>query len=146
MSKRWPDDLSSCKNCNLPKEDLEYKLRGLCVSCFRKVKKSGNLRSFKRYSEDRTQDHERRDFSVKSSKLIFCVRNIGVGEVAKCLSVSKSEVRDWLQTQVPEKYEESVINIKKAIQEESYEFFYPEAKIDPWNENKDVPDTYGVNY
>ena len=47
---------------------------------------------------------------------------------------------------MPEKYEESVINIKKAIQEESYEFFYPEAKIDPCNENKDVPDTYGVNY
>ncbi len=144
MAKCWPDELSCCVKCNRTKENLTYKLRGLCTTCFRKVKKSGDLRSYPRYQEDRTQDHERREFSAKSSKLVFCVRNIGLAEVAKCLSVDESEVKLWLQTCIPDEYVRIVLSIKKAIEDESYNFYYPENTTELWNMNDS--ETYGVNF
>tara|TARA_R110000824_G_scaffold43880_3_gene128030 strand:- start:2442 stop:2693 length:252 start_codon:yes stop_codon:yes gene_type:complete len=78
------------------------------------------------------------------AELVYCVRNVGVGEVANCLCVGDEDVREWLNSCIPIQYKERLIAMKKAIVEEVYEFEYPKCEINPWEHIGD--DFYGVSF
>ena len=145
MERAWPCDLDCCKFCEKPTDEVEYKSRGLCVTCFKRVQYKGNLRDYCRYPEDSIRPYESRStVSGDLAELVYCVRNVGVGEVAKCLCVGDEDVREWLNSCIPIQYKERLIAMKKAIVEEVYEFEYPKCEINPWEHIGD--DFYGVSF
>ena len=134
MERIWPLELDHCKLCKKPKLELLYKGRGLCESCFKKVQNNGVLRSYPRYPEDRTKAFDgRQRTSKKLADLIYCIRNVGVGEIADCLKVEEDVVRDWVEDTIPDEYVKSIQVMKKSIMDEVYEFKYPDYKIEPWS-------------
>ena len=133
MERLWPVELSFCKLCNKSKLDLKYKIRGLCESCFKTVQNKGNLRNYPRYKEDKTKAFDgRHRFSKRLANLLYCIRNVGVGEIAECLEVSSEDFRAWMQDNVPPEYCKKLILMKKAISDEVYEFNYPEYELETW--------------
>jgi len=134
MERSWPCDLDCCKLCEKPTVEVVYKARGLCGTCFKRTQYRGNLRDYCRYSEDKMRVFDgRRTASREVADLVYCIRNVGVGEVADCLEVDRDEVNEWLNGPIPELYKEHLGMMKRAIQEEVYEFRYPEYEIDPWS-------------
>ena len=133
MERVWPFELAACKSCNTPKSEIAYRGRGLCGPCFKKVQDSGDLRAYARYPEDRTKAFDGRQRTSKElADLIYCIRNVGVGEIADGLGVSEDVVREWVEDTVPSEYVKGISMMKKAIADEVYEFKYPDYKIDPW--------------
>ena len=145
MERAWPYDLDCCKLCEKAPDEVDYKARGLCGACFKRVQYKGNLRDYCRYPEDRMRTFDgRRTASGDLADLVYCIRNVGVGEVADCLCVGEEDVRDWLNSYIPIQYKERLSAMKKAIAEEVYEFRYPNYEIDPWDHRGD--NFYGTSF
>lgn len=145
MERAWPYDLDCCKVCDKPPAEVEYKARGLCVACFKRVQYRGNLRDYFRYPEDRMRSFDgRRTASREIADLVYCVRNVGVEEVAECLGVAGNDVRAWLESNVPILHRDNLCVMRTAIQEEVYEFRYPKYEVDPWGARGD--NFYGTTF
>ena len=127
MERAWPYDLDCCKLCEKAPDEVDYKARGLCGACFKRVQYKGHLRDYCRYPEDRMRT--------------FDGRRTASGD---CLCVGDEDVRDWLNSYIPIQYKERLSAMKKAIAEEVYEFRYPNYEIDPWDHRGD--NFYGTSF
>ena len=66
MERAWPYDLDCCKFCEKTPDEVDYKSRGLCGTCFKRVQYKGNLRDYCRYPEDRMR------LTVGARRLVIC--------------------------------------------------------------------------
>jgi len=138
MKRICPDKLNCCKLCTKPFTISPYMERGLCKICFKRVKCNGNLNNYCKYSEDNLRmSYGRQSASKELADLVYCIRNVGVGEVADCLGVSRHAVNKWLRGSVPVNYKDKLRVMRRAVKEETYEFRYPEIELDPWQKKGD---------